>query len=309
MKIKIKHYKFVLYLINLLVIVIIALFIFLSFQKNLSFFISLKFIIILLILLFLNIFIFKKTDEKRLDEAIEIGRKKRENFTKIAGTLAHEIRNPLSTILVNIDLLKERINQKKYDEFWFNNKINTLKKEVVRLNEIVENFLDIARGKKLQFKKCIINKIIEEISSLEIDKVNQINNNIKFRIDLCDYDLIVYCDEVQLKQALLNLIKNAEEALDESGGGEIILKCFEKNKKANIYIIDTGKGISNKQLEKIFEVYYTTKQKGNGLGIPVANRIIEQHGGIMKINSYENKGTFIEISLPIGKQETLNDNN
>lgn len=293
------NFKLLIYLINITIFLLVLSLIFLYYYINITYYISIVFLFLLLFLLILNTYIYKKSDDARFNEALKIGKQKRDNFTKIAGMLAHEIRNPLSTILVNIDLLNEKIKQKKYDEFWFGNKISTLKKEVVRLNNILENFLDIARGKKLNLKKCILNKIIDDILSLEMDKVFQINKNIKFRLDLCDYDLFIYCDEVQLKQALLNLIKNAEEALEDAGGGEIIIKCFEKNKKANIYIIDTGNGISDDLLNKIFEVYYTTKEKGNGLGIPVSNRIIEQHGGLMKINSYENKGTFIEISLPI----------
>lgn len=303
MKYNNNHYKYLSYLLNISLILVISLIVILSYYNLINLINAIILFIIVVILIIMNIYLFKISDEARLNEAIKISQQKRENFNKIAGTLAHEIRNPLSTILVNIDLLHEKINKQKYDELWFGNKIKILKKEVARLNNILENFLDIARGKKLQLKKTLLNKIIEDILNLEIDKVFQINKNIKFRLDLCDYDVYINCDEVQLKQALLNLIKNAEEALEDTGGGEIIIKCFERNKKAHLYIIDTGKGINPEKLNKIFEIYFTTKEKGNGLGIPVANRIIEQHGGYLKINSYENKGTFIEISLPIDHDE------
>ncbi|HOK40616.1 MAG TPA: ATP-binding protein [bacterium] len=302
-----KNIKNILFILSQIIVFILILLFYLlifhfeiiKFSKNISFII----IIVISSILLINIYLFKVIEEKRNKEFIYNTKKKWENFTRMTSTLAHEIRNPLSSLMVNIDLIKEKVIKANFEENWLINKLEILKKEVTRLNNILENFLNIARGKKLNLQKININKILEEIVLLETSKLALINNKIKIRFDTSDNEIFIIGDEEQLKQALYNLIKNAEEAVDEKGEGEIIIKTSLKGKKVNIYIIDTGIGIPENNLKRVFDIYFTTKRDGSGIGLSVANRIIEQHNGIMKINSFVNKGTFINIELPVELKE------
>lgn len=264
-------------------------------NKSVSIFIFISGILFLLF----NIYLFKNIEKSKNDEFIKNTKKRWENFTRMTGMLTHEIRNPLSTLSVNIDLIKERIKNRDYENIWLENKMNLIKREVDRLNNILENFSNIARGKKIIIKKNNLNKIIEDIVNLEISKIQYQNLKINIRLDLPEEQVFINCDEEQIKQVLFNLIKNAEEAVMEKGEGEIIIRVLAKSKRINIYIIDTGVGIKKENMDKVSDIFFSTKQKGSGIGLYVANRIIEQHNGTLKIKSFENKGTYIDIELPI----------
>jgi signal transduction histidine kinase len=214
----------------------------------------------------------------------------------LAGGLAHEIKNPLSTLNINLQLLMEDVqsmtgeNSKKAYV-----KIRALQREVQRLEEILNDFLRFARGQKLELEDCDINEVLDEVIDFVAPEIKQ-----KKILILKSYDAhLPPCriDSNLIKQAILNVIINAEQAMEN--GGELMIRTSRDKKYIQIDITDTGTGIPKDIIDKIFQVYFSTKKTGTGLGLPTTKRIIEEHKGTVSVQSEEGKGTNFSIKLPI----------
>ena len=213
----------------------------------------------------------------------------------LAGGLAHEIKNPLSTLNINLQLLQEELesmtgeNSKRVYR-----KTQVLQKEVQRLEQILNDFLRFARGQKLELKDHDMNEILDEVADFVTPEIKQ-----KKILILKSYDAdLPQCrlDSNLIKQAILNIIINAEQAMEN--GGELMIRTFKDKKYIQIDITDTGPGIPKDIIDKIFQVYFSTKKTGTGLGLPTAKRIIEDHRGTISVQSEEGKGTNFSIKLP-----------
>ena len=214
----------------------------------------------------------------------------------LAGGLAHEIKNPLSTMNINLQLLMEDIhsvpgeNSKKAYL-----KLKALQKEVQRLEEILNDFLRYAGGQNLELKECDINEVLDEVVNFITPEIKQKNIMLLKSFDAnlppcrIDSDL--------MKQAILNIIINAEQAM--GNGGELMIRTFRNKRHIQIDITDTGTGIPKDIINKIFQVYFSTKKTGTGLGLPTTKRIVEEHKGTISVQSEEGKGTNFSIRLPI----------
>ncbi len=214
----------------------------------------------------------------------------------LAGGLAHEIKNPLSTLNINLQLLKEDMqgetgeNSRKISI-----KVQALQKEVQRLEAILNDFLRFARGQKLELKDHNINEIVDEVIDFVTPEVKQKNILI---LKSYDTDLpLCRVDSNLIKQAILNVVINAEQAMEN--GGELMIRTTRNKKHVQIDITDTGTGVPKDILNKIFQVYFSTKKTGTGLGLPTTKRIIEEHKGTISVQSEEGKGTNFSIKLPI----------
>ena len=214
----------------------------------------------------------------------------------LAGGLAHEIKNPLSTLNINLQLLQEELesmtgeNSKRVYR-----KTQVLQKEVQRLEQILNDFLRFARGQKLELKDHDMNEILDEVADFVTPEIKQ-----KKILILKSYDAdLPQCrlDSNLIKQAILNIIINAEQAMEN--GGELMIRTSKDKKYIQIDITDTGPGIPKDIIDKIFQVYFSTKKTGTGLGLPTAKRIIEDHRGTISVQSEEGKGTNFSIRLPI----------
>ncbi len=205
----------------------------------------------------------------------------------LAAGVAHEIRNPLTTLKGFVQLLMTDIDKHHAD---------ILLSEIDRINLIVSEFLILSKPQVIKYEsqniKLILNKITSILESQATLKGIQL---------ISEYDLdipFINCEQNQLKQVFINLIKNAIEAMPN--GGKIIIKAKKiNNKMVSIQIIDQGMGIEEESIHKLGEPFYTTKENGTGLGLMVCFKIIEQHGGITNISSQVNKGTTVEVCLPI----------
>ena len=213
----------------------------------------------------------------------------------LAGGLAHEIKNPLSTLNIYLQLLQEDLesmtgeNSKRVYM-----KTQVLQKEVQRLEQILNDFLRFARGQKLELKDHDINEILDEVADFVTPEIKQ-----KKILILKSYDADLpqcHLDSNLIKQAILNIIINAEQAMEN--GGELMIRTSKDKKYIQIDITDTGPGIPKDIIDKIFQVYFSTKKTGTGLGLPTAKRIIEDHRGTISVQSEEGKGTNFSIKLP-----------
>lgn len=224
----------------------------------------------------------------------------------LAGGLAHEIKNPLSTLKLTLQLLEEDMRK---DESPLARrslrKVEVLLREVAHMDEIVQNFLHFARGHDLKLVQTDLGELIMNL--LEFLGAEARARNIELRFDYAGRLDGLVLDAGLIRQALLNLLKNALDAIDPHSGGEVIVRAFVKGDLVGIEVIDTGCGIAPSNHERMFRPYFTTKKGGTGMGLPMVRRIVEEHGGQITFESEEGKGTRFLILLPVdpGKRDAL----
>ena len=222
-----------------------------------------------------------------------------EQYTEIAslaGGLAHEIRNPLSTLSLNLQLLAEDFqNPQSQVERRALQKIETLQRECRRLEEILSDFLRFARVSDLTVAPADINALLQEMIDFHAPKAQAMQ--VLVRHDLPPAIPQVQLDIDLFKQAFLNLFLNALQAMPN--GGEMIVRTRCDGKNVLINVIDTGPGMSRETMAKIFKPFFSTRPSGSGLGLPTTKKIIEAHQGKLLVDSEPGKGTAFTIVLPV----------
>lgn len=221
--------------------------------------------------------------------------------------LAHEIKNPLSTIGLNAQLLSEDLEECGLpdDELKrLQRRIETLRREVDRLKGILEDFLKFAGRVHLDPSPHDLNVVVDEMIDFFTPQAERAG--VRLRAMPAATPVIVSVDASLLKQALLNLLLNATDALksfDSNGQPkELMLRVVEEagTDEVSIHVIDTGPGIKAESVAQIFHPYFSTKSGGTGLGLPTSRRIVEEHGGRLAVHSEPGRGTEFVISLPTG---------
>jgi signal transduction histidine kinase len=209
---------------------------------------------------------------------------------RLAAGVAHEIRNPLNAISMAVQRL-QRDNPHKLTEL--------IRDEIRRLNQIIEEVLSVSRRRKLEFTRHNVTELLEQIVLLMGEEVE--SRGIKFKTRWEDSPLMVSMDLEKMKQALLNIINNGMESISNEGSITLSSRIIGKE-KISIRISDTGAGLNSEEIKHIFELDYTTKDKGLGLGLPLAHEIIRGHGGEIHVTSQPGEGTTFEILLPSDTQ-------
>ncbi|MDZ5471632.1 PAS domain S-box protein [Bacillus sp. 31A1R] len=209
---------------------------------------------------------------------------------ELAAGIAHEIRNPLTSLKGFTQLLDYQIgSDSDYVEIMIS--------EIDRINTIVGELLFLSKPNQMDFKQVHLGKLLNNVIILMNAQANLHGVEIKLKTHDSIQDIMIYGLEDKLKQVFINILKNAIEAMPK--GGEISLYVSLENNQVSIQVVDQGCGIPSHLLSKLGKPFYTTKEKGTGLGLMVCYSIIENHKGMMKINSVENKGTTISIELPL----------
>lgn len=209
---------------------------------------------------------------------------------ELAAGIAHEIRNPLTSLKGFTQLLGDKIDSNQ-------GYMDIMITEIERINTIVSELLLLAKPRKLDFKELNIGMVLKKIITLMEAQANLYG--VKIKCDQCDEvpSFLIHGEENKLKQVFINLLKNGIEAMQE--GGEIKISLQKREKDVEIKIIDSGNGISPELLSKIGQPFFTTKEKGTGLGLMVCYSIIESHQGKMTIDSKSGQGTTVSITLPL----------
>lgn len=221
--------------------------------------------------------------------------------------LAHEIKNPLSTIGLNVQLLTEGIEDLAIDpeeRAPLIRRLGSLGREVDRLRGILTDFLDYAGELRIEPVLADFNATIDELIDFFLPQAEQ--QGVRVRSDLVGGVLNAWIDPPHIKQAVLNLMLNAVQAMSrrpEGIVGELILRTareLDEHKRpvAVLHVIDTGPGIAPESAERVFDPYFTTKSGGSGLGLPTTRRIIEAHGGTIDLHTELGRGTDFALTLP-----------
>jgi signal transduction histidine kinase len=234
--------------------------------------------------------------ERRLEKAERLS-----SLGQLAAGVAHEIRNPLNAISMATQRLRRDFippDPSKADDF--QNLSGVIRDEIKRLDGIIEEFLSFSKSRRLALRDFSITEILQKIVSLirEEASARGITIETKWR-----QSPVIPIDINKLQQAFFNLIKNAMESMPTQGKISIVVDKEGKNYIV-VSISDTGCGMTAEEIERIFNPEYTTKEKGVGLGIPLASEIIRGHGGDIRVISRKGEGTTFEVILP---QERFNE--
>jgi two-component system sensor histidine kinase HydH len=231
------------------------------------------------------------TESKRLEREIQ----RKEKLTamgELAAGVAHEIRNPLNAIsMIAQRYEKEFIPKKGLKEY--KELTGVLKKESVRMNGIVQQFLMFARPKKITLAHVSSMVLMKHLSALFQSQTKEKKINFTFHAE----ETPLFIDVEQMTQAVLNLLQNALDATPE--GGSISLSLVTRGNEVRIEIIDSGHGIEDGMKEKIFDLYFTTKPNGTGMGLAITQQIIMQHNGFLTVKSNHPQGSIFSIILPV----------
>ncbi|MFC0333593.1 ATP-binding protein [Paenibacillus sepulcri] len=208
---------------------------------------------------------------------------------ELAAGMAHEIRNPLTTLKGFIDLSKSQSYNIKP---W----VDIISNEITRMNELTAEFLQFSRPHMSNMKPETISGCLDRVKYLTESQTLSKGHSI--RIHSLDDTILVMMDRDKIVQVLINLVRNALEAMDEPGHIYIQVKRTDTIFTV-IELQDTGRGIPEDELPKIFDPFYTTKEEGTGLGLSICYKIIQDHGGMLSVKSIVNEGTLFTITLPV----------
>jgi len=221
-------------------------------------------------------------------------------FAALVGGLAHEIRNPLSTIRLNMELLAEDFAETdaaastKQRDRRARAKIDLVRQECDRLQKLLGDFLDFARQESLAPEPGNLNRELEELLDFFAIRAQEAGVDV---VRYFDPELpSVRLDRETFRSAVLNLLLNAVQAM--APGGQLVVRTRAAGLGVLLELIDTGPGMDPETLGKVFRAFYTTKQGGSGLGLPTSRKIIEAHGGTIDVESTPGRGTKVTIWLP-----------
>jgi PAS domain S-box-containing protein len=247
-----------------------------------------------------NVIHIEDVTEKRAKEARLRRAESLAALTTLTAGVAHEIKNPLGSIGIHLELMKKEMSGKKQIETQkILENLLIIKEEVDRLNRIVMDFLFTVRPMNAELSYDELNRVVREL--LDFMKFELSEAGITVDTDLTKTGPQILMDERYMKQAVLNILKNAISAMPD--GGRLRVQTVQKGNELLLKISDTGVGIPDEHMDKIFEPYFTTKDFGSGLGLTLVYKIVKEHMGDIEINSKVGEGTSITLSFPVPQKE------
>lgn len=244
----------------------------------------------------------KRKRETRESERRAVAAERLAELGSMTSGLAHEIKNPLSTVVLNAQLVQEELAEAGLDEEQANRllrRTRALEREAVRLREILEDFLRFAGRMKLDPAEHDVRAIVDQLVDFFHPQCEQAG--VLLRADLPEQPIMANVDESLLKQALLNLMINGVQAMESESTdrpGEMMVRLENDNEEIRLHVIDHGPGIEESRLDEVFHPYVSSKPGGTGLGLPTTRRIVEVHGGRIALHSKLGAGSDFTIHLP-----------
>ncbi|MFY9254943.1 MAG: ATP-binding protein [Fuerstiella sp.] len=213
----------------------------------------------------------------------------------LAGGLAHEIRNPLSTIRMNLELLAEDLTEEDSGNARrMLNRVAKLQSECLNLEGVLNAFLQFAKAGQLDLQPCSLNEEVDRF--LKFLTAEATEQQVELRPHLDANLPQVNLDKALMRQVLTNLARNALQAMPQGGTLEFI--TMSRDNEIALEVIDTGEGMDEKTVSHMFQAFFSTRSGGSGLGLPTVRRIIESHGGTIACESEPGRGTRFTILLP-----------
>lgn len=213
----------------------------------------------------------------------------------LAAGVAHEIGNPLNSIYLNLQLMKRNLVRGTFDPEDFVAMVDVAKDEVERLDGIIRQFLAALRPGKPKFTSLSLSQLAVESGTAFREEA--LANGVDLKVTVPAFFPLVNGDAAQLKQVILNLLKNALQAT--ASGGEIEMRCYTEEDRACLEVRDTGSGIVPEELGRIFDPFHTTKKTGTGLGLMVVERVIREHGAEIRLKSEPGIGTVFTLRFSL----------
>lgn len=236
---------------------------------------------------------------EKLSTEQQIENEKITSLFHLAAGVAHELGNPLNSLTIHLQLMQRQIkNLSAVDtakEEKLKKSLDVALSEVERLDGIINNFLQAIRPQRPNLSDVDLMRALEEV--IELQSPELADAGVKVDISISETLPIVSADYNQIKQVYFNLIKNAREAIDKTSG-TIKVEARSDDKYVYIAIGDTGKGIKKEHLSKVFRPYFTTKKEGHGLGMMIVQKIMDDHGGQIGIDSHSGVGTVVTLQFP-----------
>jgi signal transduction histidine kinase len=231
----------------------------------------------------------------KAEEVIQRWRTQYNELAELAGSLAHEIKNPLSVISMNMELLAEDFAEAETPrERRALAKIDVVQKQCIRLENLLRDFLKFTRLHELELLPGCLNDVVERVLTLFEPQAHEAH--VEF-IRYLDPDLpSIKLDDQTLHAALVNLVKNSLEAMPD--GGQLMVRTRITRTGVALDLIDTGCGMDAHTALHMFDAFYSTKNGGSGLGLPTARKVIEAHGGRISVQSEAGRGTQFTIEFP-----------
>ena len=234
--------------------------------------------------------------EERVSMEERLESERIDSIVRLAAGVAHELGNPLNSLTIHLQLIERKLKNlaKQQDATNLAESLQVCQGEVERLDGIITHFLKAIRPQKLELNELDLLGLVEDV--LRVQEAELSNRKLEVKVEVSDDLPIILGDRNQIKQAFFNLIKNAMEAMQPSGSLRILARCDDDY--VYLQFVDNGSGISEEDLSKVFQAYYTTKEEGHGLGMMIVERIMREHGGHINIESRKEAGTAITLQFP-----------
>ena len=234
--------------------------------------------------------------EERVSMEERLESERIDSIVRLAAGVAHELGNPLNSLTIHLQLIERKLKKlaKQSDDTKLTESLQVCQGEVERLDGIITHFLKAIRPQKLELNELDLLGLVEDV--LRVQEAELSNRKLEVKVEVSDDLPIILGDRNQIKQAFFNLIKNAMEAMQPSGSLRILARCDDDY--VYLQFVDNGSGISEEDLSKVFQAYYTTKEEGHGLGMMIVERIMREHGGHINIESRKEAGTAITLQFP-----------
>lgn len=236
-----------------------------------------------------KLFLMKRANWLKREEDMQRSEKLRV-VGELAAGMAHEIRNPLTAIKGFVQIAKSNSYQ---IEPWY----GVIMAEINRINQLTSEFLQFSKPAPKNFRLCTLQECVDRVHQLTLSQAVYLGHELVIQPAL--HSLEVCVDKDKIVQVILNLVKNGLDAMEANG--ILTIRLGEKNGKGMVEIADTGRGMTKEETEKIFHPFYTTKEEGTGLGLPISYKIIQDHDGDLEVESELGVGTTFRLYLPLIK--------
>jgi len=232
---------------------------------------------------------------ERIESELEVSRRM-SAIGRLTSGVAHEVKNPINAIVVHLELLKNKLDGASPSA---TRHLDVIESEIKRLDRVVQTLVDFARPVELQLREQDLQGIVSDVLALSSEELS--TRGVKVHVRFPSEPVGVNVDADLIKQAALNVIENGAQAMPEGGRLDVILECV--GNFAVLRILDEGVGIPEEIREKIFDLYFTTKAGGSGIGLAMTYRILQLHHGSVEVQSRENRGSEFRFRIPLSSAD------